>query len=256
MAIALIMMLKQPYFTESSSKRASQSTTLYETTGELYRASITGISHSDYKDFNDNNLELQGKPHLLPKLFSLASLLTAWDPNSVNPDKWIDSAAHPNKGVNQAVVRLNYTDAKHLALAFAYRDAELPFLLFNVPSLQHAAATYFTTANLKRELGTKRKIRVERSSTNKFMYYSTHKDVETVRIKYPEWVAPQAEVSIHLEELFEKIQLAETEGNADMSVDISPNATTVTKKQKPCYYLSISHTPQVRGGYCHAHSAV
>lgn len=71
---------------------------------------------------------------MYPRLFPLADILTHWNPDIPKPP--VDAAKY------DSVARLNYQDANEFAMALALREAELPFVIYNIPSLVRTLCVY------------------------------------------------------------------------------------------------------------------
>lgn len=64
-----------------------------------------------------------------PKYRSLLSLLMQWSPNDPTPPK----------GFSESLQHFNFSDPSERALAQRYRDAELPFKVYDVPMFNHVS---------------------------------------------------------------------------------------------------------------------
>lgn len=104
-----------------------------------------------------------GLPHCpdkpeMPPTHKVVDLLENW-----NPDDPSIPARHYN-----TLCRLDYQ--KDYDKALAYRDAEVPFIAYNIPDLEKTSSKWSTPGYLERRLQQK-KYHVEISKNNHFMYY-------------------------------------------------------------------------------------
>eukprot|EP01031_Cornospumella_fuschlensis_P026540 gene26540-32076_t len=127
-----------------------------------------------------------------PKLFSLGELLQDWHPLHTSLNAFARSKAHPSR--KSGLYRFNYQVPAELQMAFEMRDRDLPFVVYNVPSLDAAAANEFSHVNLLQELGSSQFV-VEESNRNEFTYYFV-KNEQIVRTRFPSWTAPQTPMSM------------------------------------------------------------
>lgn len=81
-----------------------------------------------------------------------------------NPDDIAIPARH-----HSTLCRLDFT--KDLAKALRYRDAEVPFVVHNIPELEETVRRWNEPGYLERKLGDEDKYHVEISKSNHFMYY-------------------------------------------------------------------------------------
>jgi hypothetical protein len=108
-----------------------------------YHDQIPGLVYA--KDSGDKTSVIE------PPMWTLGQLLTDWPPDNVAPTKWINSQAHPSEGNH--VRRLDYSDLEERALAQLYREAEYPFIIYNVPELDNGAREGFSYASLMAAFG-------------------------------------------------------------------------------------------------------
>jgi len=72
--------------------------------------------------------------------------------------------------------RFDYSNPEELRIAALYRDAQLPFKLYNFPDLNkitHKWTDTYLKKNMAREA-----IHVEKSKNNHFMYWNTRFEIE------------------------------------------------------------------------------
>lgn len=94
-----------------------------------------------------------------PMTYRLRSILDNWPPDTITvPPRHYAS-----------LCRFDYQDPDDLERAYALRDAELPFVVYN--ALDETASKWSTPGFLEKRLGTKR-YRCEKSDDNHFMYFS------------------------------------------------------------------------------------
>ena len=131
-------------------------------------------------DSNSTASELVSEPY--PRLFSLKDILTAW-----NPDDITVPASYPQYN---SLREFDFSDPVDLALATKLREAELPFVIRNVPNLNEVSAKWTVEYLEKRMQATPQ--RVEKSATNHFMFYrggggDFKAPTESARMTYSEW---------------------------------------------------------------------
>lgn len=227
-------------FTGHKYKERSYKLFAYTSTAEEYRAAIPGLLYSAHRvGLNDSPVE--------PAMYPLRLLLSEWSPNDNSPDKWAQSRAHPENNGNDdiklsvsgrgaslninisglqrerdgsatgrkkrgrgGVIRLDYADAQQRALAEKYREAELPFVLYNVREVE-AAADVFSISNLLNNFGSVPRI-VERSKDNKFMYYTAKNPVGS-SLQFPLWKPPQDEIMLTFAKYLKEAEGAERSGD-------------------------------------------
>jgi hypothetical protein len=143
-----------------------------------------------------------------PDYFHLGELLSNWPADAADLSHWQNSAAHPNKG--NGVPRFDFMNIAQREVAKKYRDAELPFIMYNIPSLAQAADTYFHGDTLAQRLRALGDLPVEQSTSHKFIYYSTERTKTEVTAAYPEWTPPQTIVHRTFDELLAVMHHKET----------------------------------------------
>jgi hypothetical protein len=86
-----------------------------------------------------------------------------------------------------SLCHFDFQNPAELKQAFAYRDAEVPFLAYNLPDLNNVVKNWHNLDYLQSKLGGKKaKHRTETSEDNHFMYWSGGKKSNT----YKEWKPP------------------------------------------------------------------
>jgi hypothetical protein len=120
------------------------------------------------------------------------------------------SPAHPDK--ERGIARFDYSDEEQRRIALAFRNAELPFVLYNVPEVRSAASQVFTLKNLLKEFGSIPRI-VERSANNHFMYYSMRNQLQMLA-EYPSWSPPQMEMPMTFSKYLRECEEAEKYDNS------------------------------------------
>jgi hypothetical protein len=93
-----------------------------------------------------------------PEEFPLMDLIDNWNP---------DSTEIPERHYN-SICRLDYQ--KDYDKAMRWREAEVPFIVYNIPEVDEASAKWMTPGYLHKRLG-KAKWHTEISHNNHFMYY-------------------------------------------------------------------------------------
>jgi hypothetical protein len=108
-----------------------------------------------------------------PRTYSILDITNNWSPESTDiPAFHFDSLCH-----------FNYQIMSERTKAEAYRKAEMPFILYNMPELNEVVERWKDLSYLEDKLGSTTKHRTETSSDNHFMYWSGGK---TSR-QYPQW---------------------------------------------------------------------
>lgn len=123
---------------------------------------------------------------IYPRAYRITDILQNWPPDSVSvPPRHFAS-----------ICRFDFQDPGDLERAFALRDAELPFVVYNNPLADKIATDWSTPGFLERRLGS-RSYRTERSDDNHFMYYSEASSkhlrgwrppTTNVNMRYSEWL--------------------------------------------------------------------
>ena len=108
-----------------------------------------------------------------PPLVPLLGLLQRWNPDAPDlPPTFTETLQH-----------FNYSDPRERAYAEAFRDAELPFKVYGVPDLDRVGARW-TDTYLHDHLRRTRRVYVEKSASNHFMYWVPEGPVD------PAWKPP------------------------------------------------------------------
>lgn len=142
-----------------------------------------------------------------------------WNPDDIN----IPIIA--NDMVQYNVPRFDFMNDQQNRASISYRDADLPFVLFNIPLLTDTSALW-TNEFFRYKFGnTKRDVEV--SESNKFVYY-TLKNKLSFGSNLVGWKAPQKDVSMTYEE-FSNLM------NATDNINIVQN-----NRNSSHYYLTIS----------------
>mmetsp|Transcript_19043 Transcript_19043/g.28783 ORF Transcript_19043/g.28783 Transcript_19043/m.28783 type:complete len:464 (-) Transcript_19043:1786-3177(-) len=95
-----------------------------------------------------------------PQLYYISDILENWPPDLITvPPRHFGS-----------LCRFDYQSSSQRELAKQFRDAEIPFLIYNEPRAKEISRKFSTKEFLAKRLGTKR-YRTERSDDNHFMYY-------------------------------------------------------------------------------------
>ncbi|CAM9158065.1 unnamed protein product, partial [Phaeothamnion confervicola] len=133
-----------------------------------------------------------------PKEFPILNVVANWNP---------DNASYIPPKHYLSVCRFDY--ALELAKALRYRDAEKPFVLYNVPAVDEAARKWAKPGYLSSQLG-KTKYRTEHSVNNHFMYY-TNKAKQKKAVNLEEWTPPTESTPMTYDEWLDKA-LADGDG--------------------------------------------
>lgn len=122
-----------------------------------------------------------------PRAYKLGEILRNWPPDTITvPPRHFFS-----------LCRFDYKDPADLERAYALRDAELPFLVYNNPDADRVTRAWSTPGFLERKLGSKR-YRTERSDDNHFMYFNQGggrglrgwtRPTTDVQMRYNDWLA-------------------------------------------------------------------
>jgi len=131
-----------------------------------------------------------------PAYHSLCSVLSAWSPDDSRFESYERKSPVGQLGKDPLPV-FSFMDPAELAVARAYREAEVPFLLRNVPDLD-ATRREWTDSYLRKAFGemeeeSRPKYKIERSTRRgHFLYYKGSKNT---RLRGGEkWTAPQDNV--------------------------------------------------------------
>lgn len=158
----------------------------YSLSIEEYKKAYPGLEYSKL-----DLASIREKIHI--ELFKLGDLLTQWNPDDVSIDKWEKSLAHPNRG--KGIPRFDYSNEDERNVAMSYRQAELPFVLYNNPIVESSINTYFTMDALSKNFGDKL-LMVDRSvNYNHFTYYKDNHIREYKRTN-PSYTPPQEPIEM------------------------------------------------------------
>jgi hypothetical protein len=95
-----------------------------------------------------------------PKTYSMLQILKNWNSDTTEiPNFHYDSLCH-----------FNYQNTTELQQAYNYREAELPFVVYNVPQVDEVVKKWSNIDYLHKKLG-KKSYRTETSKDNHFMYW-------------------------------------------------------------------------------------
>lgn len=185
----------------------------YEATLSEYRSAIRGLVYgANYPTIVND-----------PAYFRLGDLLSAWNPDDTSQSQWVNSVAHPGKG--NGIARFDYSDPAQRSIAEAYREAEIPFIVTNVPELLSAIETQFASDALRTNLATQ-ELNVEKIGSNNYMFYHD-KSEERIKKLYPEWQRPQEDIMMDFEQFLAEVRKAEM-------------APDLVNSSIPLYYFTIS----------------
>jgi hypothetical protein len=175
----------------------------------------------------DNSTAAYHPDPVAPLFYPLVSLFASWPSNDVSVQGWEKSPANPSATgrSNKGIVRFDYMVPAERASALRFRDAELPFVLFDIPELDRAAETEFSFDNLMSNLGTGTR-EIEISPSNRFMYYSKQRSPKNLR-DGSVWQPPQESVQMSFSTFLRKA----------VQEEVSDKATVGTRS---LFYYSIS----------------
>ena len=113
-----------------------------------------------------------------PQLTNLWEIVQKWNPDNV-------SIPVPFR---ETLAVLNYSDPHERSLAEAYRNAEVPFKIYDVPDVEYARDAW-TDVYLTEQFDRKgNQFKVEESENNHFMYWRSPS--ASGRRAYPDWAPP------------------------------------------------------------------
>jgi hypothetical protein len=168
----------------------------YQNTKKEYYEFLTGHKLGSYLPLEKDLRTLLDNPdssfidNSYPHYFKLGDLLKQWPSNNTNKNYWGRSAAHPSRG--KGLFRLNYMNETQRKLAFILKEKDLPYILYNVPEIDVAAAEVFTFDGLKKRFGDSARV-VEQAPANEFLYY-TAKNLQLTKHRFPSWEPPQTDI--------------------------------------------------------------
>eukprot|EP00596_Hydrurales_sp_CCMP1899_P004425 CAMPEP_0119049738 /NCGR_PEP_ID=MMETSP1177-20130426/66105_1 /TAXON_ID=2985 /ORGANISM="Ochromonas sp, Strain CCMP1899" /LENGTH=231 /DNA_ID=CAMNT_0007027311 /DNA_START=48 /DNA_END=740 /DNA_ORIENTATION=- len=151
----------------------SSTNNLTESSGSSLPLSSPFFSEDHSESFKDNSeLKLDVKvvyPPLLsnptageyPIYCSLLDIISNWNPD--NPDPPIE--------FKETLQHFNYSDPTELIMATKFRDAELPFKVYNVPEL-NSVSEKWSDEYLEKQFNGRQSRHVEMSKNNHFMYWN------------------------------------------------------------------------------------
>lgn len=135
----------------------------------------------------DHPLVLRAPPidGMYPRLAPLLGVLQRWNPDDPElPSTFTETLQH-----------FNYSDPAERAAAEAFRNAELPFKVYGVPELDRVTARW-TDGYLHDNLKRTRRVYVEKSASNHFMYWvpegpvdpALKPPIEVVDLPFLDWL--------------------------------------------------------------------
>jgi len=134
-----------------------------------------------------------------PPTVSALDILTNWNP---------DDATIPPKHYN-SLCRFDYQ--RDYAKALRYRDAEVPFILYNIPEFAKTVEKWNTPGYLEGTLGSERKYDVLTSKSNHFLHHTEGK-------KTPGYNPPTKRSKMTYRQWLDKVsELGAKEGNLEES---------------------------------------
>ena len=220
------------YLTTSTADKISFIPLSYLDTIEQYQSRVPGLTynlsdtdyiiarnapHHHHHHQEEKEDETGDKLIISPHYHNLGDLLHQWHPENVSPLKWIQSVCHPNNreegtpgssssssssSSHLCIPRVDYIHGK--AWIHTYRNAEIPFIIYNIPELMATIESNFTIPSLLRNIGDSKRI-VEVSPSNRFLYYYTKKPIEVIQKRYPGWLPPQRSMTLSFEEYLRHI---------------------------------------------------
>ena len=127
-----------------------------------------------------------------PPYSDLLQLVTNWNPDDPDVPKTFE----------ETLQHFDYSDPEQRAMAEKYRNAELPFKVYNVPDIDQVSELW-SLSYLKKKMKTK--LRVERSEDNHFMYFKVGRH-------HPDgWEPPQTVTTSSFDQWLEKAMRADKE---------------------------------------------
>ena len=119
-----------------------------------------------------------------PVYRSLLDIVTEWNPD--NPE--------PPAAFRETIQRFNYSDLLERSYAEKFRNAELPFKMYNIPDMQTISAKWndnYLSEKMASEQG-----HVEKSRSNHFMYWNNNRDrsrkftppTDVIKMKFKDWL--------------------------------------------------------------------
>jgi len=123
-----------------------------------------------------------------PQTFSAIDVINNWNPDDTDiPGKHYDTLCH-----------FDFQNEAQKKLAFEYRDAEVPFVVYNVPEIDAVVKKWSDLDYLHKKLGSKN-YRTEKSDSNHFMYWNAGKQNN----RYKDWKEPTKIIKSTFEDFIE-----------------------------------------------------
>jgi len=130
----------------------------------------------------------KGSSITYPQTFSAIDVINNWNPDNTEiPDKHYDTLCH-----------FDFQNAAQQKLAFEYRDAEVPFVVYNVPEIDAVVKKWSDLDYLQKKLGS-RQYRTEKSDSNHFMYWNSGKQSS----RFKNWKEPTKIIKSTFEDFIE-----------------------------------------------------
>lgn len=112
-----------------------------------------------------------------PPFKNLLQIVSDWNPDDPEiPDNFVETLQH-----------FNYSDPRERSYAEAFRNAEIPFKVYDVPDIDSVRIKW-TNAYLEKNM--RPNLRIEKSKDNHFMYFKSNPNN-----KYAGWIPPQGLVA-------------------------------------------------------------
>jgi hypothetical protein len=162
----------------------------YALSADEYRKSLPGLQYPkvDIKSVSE-------RIHV--EMFTLGELLSHWNPDDVGMDKWEWSLAHPKRG--KGIPRFDYSNEEERKVAELYREAEMPFIVYNNPVVESAIDTYFTIDALSKSFGDELLMVEQSVNYNHFTYYKDN-HIREYKRKNPSYIAPQQHIEMKFDD--------------------------------------------------------
>jgi hypothetical protein len=123
-----------------------------------------------------------------PKHYSMIDITNNWNTDSTDiPAHHYDSICH-----------FDHQNATQLAQAYRYRDADLPFIVFNIPELDEVVTKWSDIEYLKKLLGS-RTFSAEKSKDNHFMYWNKPRGGFKKTSEGKNWIEPTEHVPMQFQ---------------------------------------------------------
>ena len=110
-----------------------------------------------------------------PNYTNLLDVIKAWNPD--NPD--------PPPLFKESLQHFNYSNAEEMTAAIKFRDAELPFKIFNVPEFDSVVEKWSDDYLISQFHNPIESRRVEKSRSNHFMYWNANQRLNIKNFKPP-----------------------------------------------------------------------